>query len=262
VVEDSNRETPSPDGVEETSQIVEKRLRGQFKVAGGGPAPRLPGTTVFLIDDEPAVLGGLETLLQTKGLSTRSFRSAGEFFAAYDPGAPGCLISDVRLPDMNGIEILRELARREAAIPVVLITGHGDVPTAVEAMAAGAIDFLEKPFREDALFQRLEKALVIDARRRFEATIGESIKARQGRLTTRERQVMDLLVAGQTTKAIARHLGISPKTVEKHRAWVMEKMRASSICDLVQMKVWLEGCDPAALIPDGSAAESDQAIPD
>jgi FixJ family two-component response regulator len=259
VVVELNRETPPLDsGAGKTPQSGDNQLRGRSEAQTGGPTAHLPGTTVFLVDDDRAVLGGLETLLQTTGFSTRSFLSAGDFFAAYDAGTPGCLISDVRLPDMNGIEVLRELARRGAAIPVVLITGHGDIQTAVEAMSAGALDFLEKPFREDALLDRVVRALRIDARRRSEAAIGEAIKARRERLTSRERQVMDLLVAGQTTKAIARHLGISPKTVEKHRAWVMEKMRAGSLCDLVQMKVWLEGCDPAALVPREPLPETEQ----
>jgi len=191
--------------------------------------------TVFIVDDDEAVRSSLRLLLKSLGMTAVAHGSAGEFLAAYDPEQPGCVILDVRMPGMSGLELQDELNRRGAIIPVVFITGHGDVPMAVEAMQHGAIDFLQKPFSDKDLTDRIRQALSLDLRNR--ALLGEKdrIQARLASLTTREMQVVRLVTLGESNKVIAGELGVSQRTVEIHRAHLMEKMGATSLAHLVRM---------------------------
>jgi two-component system response regulator FixJ len=196
----------------------------------------MPGNcVVHVIDDDEALRESLAFLLGTAHLEVRTYESATAFLDALARAEPGCIITDVRMPGMSGVELLRRLKSLEAAFPVIVITGHGDVPLAVEAMKLGAIDFLEKPFEDDALVAAVQSALGRhrhDARRAAEkAETSERIAS----LSARERQVLEGLVAGNPNKTIAFDLGISPRTVEIYRANVMTKMKAASLSDLVRM---------------------------
>jgi two-component system, LuxR family, response regulator FixJ len=196
----------------------------------------MPGSpVVHIIDDDEALRESLAFLLGTAHLEVRSYESATAFLDALPRAEPGCIITDVRMPGISGVELLRRLKSLEAAFPVIVITGHGDVPLAVEAMKLGAVDFLEKPFEDDALIAAVQSALgrhEHDARRAAEkAETFERIAS----LSARERQVLDGLVAGNPNKTIAFDLGISPRTVEVYRANVMTKMKATSLSDLVRM---------------------------
>ena len=194
-----------------------------------------PSQTIYVVDDDQAVRKSLRFLLQSVGLPTKALASAQEFLAGYDPVEPGCLVLDVRMPGMSGLELQQELNRRGATIPVIFITGHGDVPMAVEAMQHGAFDFLQKPFRDQDLIDRLQKALAKDARVRSTLKSHQEIHSRLNSLTPREREVMELMVNGKANKVMAADLGVSQRTVEIHRARVMEKSGASSLAHLVRM---------------------------
>lgn len=191
--------------------------------------------TIFVVDDDEAVRSSLRLLLKSLGLEAATHGTAAEFLAAYDPDQPGCVILDVRMPGMSGLELQDELNRRGAVIPVIFITGHGDVPMAVEAMQHGAIDFLQKPFSDKDLTDRIRQALSMDSRNR--ALLGEKdrIRARLASLTPRELQVLRLVTLGESNKAIAGKIGVSQRTVEIHRAHLMEKMGATSLAHLVRM---------------------------
>jgi FixJ family two-component response regulator len=193
------------------------------------------GATVFVIDDDRGMADAMVALLQLEGLRAKAYYRASDFLADYDERVPGCLVSDVRLPDMSGVDLQSALSARRIAPPMVLITGHADVPTAVRAMAAGAVDFIEKPFSDEALLGSIRRALAIDAARRQEAGLAETIAERRALLTPQEFKVYELLISGRQNKEIAYLLSISPRTVEKYRAWVMVKMQAKNIADLVRM---------------------------
>jgi FixJ family two-component response regulator len=202
------------------------------------PPPRIASeasATVFVIDDDRALASAMKALLEFEGLRVRAYHSAGEFVADYDDRSPGCVVSDVRLPDMSGVDLQNVLSARQFSPPMVLITGHADVPTAVRAMAAGAVDFIEKPFSDQTLVRTVHRALSLDAARRHEIGLAEAIFQRRARLTPQERRVFEFLIVGRQNKEIAHLLSISPRTVEKYRAWVMEKMQARNLYDLVQM---------------------------
>jgi two-component system response regulator FixJ len=190
---------------------------------------------VFIVDDDSGVRSSIRILLKSVGISTTAFASAKEFLAAYDQAQPGCLVLDIRMPGMSGMELQLELNRLGAVIPVVFITGHGDVPMAVEAMQQGAFDFLQKPFRDQDLIHRIQKALERDAAHRAALQQTDAIKTRLESLTPREREVLDLLADGKQNKVMAAQLGLSQRTVEIHRANVMEKMQARSVAQLVRM---------------------------
>jgi FixJ family two-component response regulator len=194
-----------------------------------------PESTVFVVDDDDAVREAVGLLLKSNGLRVETKSSAAEFLAAYDPGHPGCLVLDVRMPGMNGMELQAKLAADRVSIPVIIISGHGDIPMAVAAVQQGAIDFIEKPFDEHRLLATVERALALDEQRRRESAVAIGAAARQSRLTAREREVLERVVAGDPNKVIAARLGISARTVEIHRARVMEKMRARSVAELVQI---------------------------
>jgi FixJ family two-component response regulator len=190
---------------------------------------------VHIVDDDEAVCSSLRLLLKSRGIPAASHVSAEDFLAKYDPEEPGCLVLDVRMPGMSGLELQDELNRRGAIIPVIFITGHGDVPMAVEAMQHGAADFLQKPFRDQDLTDRIQQALTTDHRNRELLREKDAIRARLASLSPRETQVLRLVTLGKSNKVIAGDLGVSQRTVEIHRAHLMEKMAASSLAQLVRM---------------------------
>ena len=191
--------------------------------------------TVFIVDDDRAVRQALRLLVETVGLTVETYSSFPEFLDAYDRDRPGCLVLDVRMPGVSGIEGLEKLKAKGITIPVIIITAYGDVRTAVRAMKAGAVDFVEKPYNPQELLDRVQQCVDEDEKNRREDAVRAQIDARAQSLTPREQQVMRLLVDGKSNNSIASELGISRKTVEGHRAKVMEKMRADSIAELVKM---------------------------
>jgi FixJ family two-component response regulator len=199
-----------------------------------------PLPTVFVVDDDEGVRSSLRFLLKSVGLTTRALSSASEFLESYKPSQPGCLVLDVRMPGMSRLELQDKLNLRGATIPVIFITEHGDVPMAVEAMQHGAFDFLQKPFRDQDLIDRIQRALERDARSRTALAQHAKIRERIGSLTPRERQVLALMTLGKPNKVMAAELGVSQRTVEIHRARVMEKSRAASLAQLVRMVMDLE----------------------
>ncbi|MGP8032962.1 MAG: response regulator transcription factor [Steroidobacteraceae bacterium] len=196
--------------------------------------------TVFIVDDDEGVRNSLRFLLTSVGLATRALGSASEFLDTYKPSQPGCLVLDVRMPGMSGLELQQQLNLRGAVIPVIFITGHGDIPMAVEAMQQGAFDFLQKPFRDQDLIDRIQRALERDVRNRASLALHARIRERLDSLTPREREVLSLMTRGKPNKVMAAELGVSQRTVEIHRARVMEKSGAASLAQLVRMVMDLE----------------------
>lgn len=190
---------------------------------------------VMVVDDDAGVRNAMRSLLKSVGLNSQLHASAREFLSNYSPAQAGCLLLDIRMPGMSGLELQHELNVRGATIPVIFMTGHGDVPMAVEAMQHGAFDFLQKPFRDQDLLDRIQKAIMRDARLRESLGEHTRIRARLDTLTEREREVMDLMILGKQNKVIAQDLGVSPRTIEIHRARVMEKMDVQSVAELVRM---------------------------
>ena len=197
--------------------------------------PSHPRPTIFVVDDDSAVRDALKLLLRSVGQAVETYGSAQEFLDAYSEDRPGCLVLDIRMPGMSGLELQQKLNEKHSILPIIFITGHGDVPMAVEAMQAGAVDFIQKPFRDQDLIDRINQALEKDSSNR--AALGErnDIRRRLETLTPREREVLDLVVHGKANKVIAGDLKLSQRTVEIHRARVMEKMQASSLAHLVRM---------------------------
>ena len=196
--------------------------------------------TVFVVDDDEGVRNSLRFLLKSVGLHTQTLASATEFLDTYKPSQPGCLVLDVRMPGMSGLELQQQLNLRGAVIPVIFITGHGDIPMAVEAMQQGAFDFLQKPFRDQDLIDRIQRALERDGRNRAALDQHARIRERLDSLTPREREVLALMTRGKPNKIMAAELGVSQRTVEIHRARVMEKSGAASLAQLVRMVMDLE----------------------
>ena len=200
---------------------------------------------VFVIDDDPSMLRSLASLLRSVGLEARVFSSAPEFMRAQRPDAPGCLVLDVRLPGMSGLAFQQELAKAGIALPVIFITGHGDVPMSVRAMKAGAVEFLTKPFDDQLLLDAINGAIERDRERRRTAAQLTELQTRYRTLTEREREVFKLVIAGRLNKQIADDLSLSVVTVKVHRAHVMRKMLAKSVVDLVRMADQLGVSHPA-----------------
>ena len=190
---------------------------------------------VYVVDDDKGVRDSLSLLLSSVGLNCKVYASATEFLEDYRPGRIGCLVSDIRMPGMSGLELQAEMNRAHISIPVIFITGHGDVPMAVSAMKDGAMDFLTKPFRDQELLDRINAAL-IQASEAFDGQQQErEVRARFESLTPREAEVMAMVVRGSANKVIAMDLGVSQRTVELHRARVMQKMAARSLAELVRL---------------------------
>jgi two-component system response regulator FixJ len=201
------------------------------------------GSIVYIVDDDEAVRNSLRLLVKSVGLTAMALISAQEFLATYDPLQPGCLVLDVGMPGMSGLELQQQLNLCGAVIPVIFITGHGDIPMAVEAMQQGAFDFLQKPFRDQDLIDRIQRALEKDRANRAALDERSRIRERHEMLTPREREVLALVTSGKANKIMAADLGLSQRTVEVHRARVMEKMGASSLAHLVRMVLDLEESD-------------------
>jgi two-component system response regulator FixJ len=190
--------------------------------------------SVFIVDDDPDIRDSLSLLLSASGYSTKAYESATALLASDAPESVGCLIVDVQMPEMDGIALQKELVSRRSPLQVIVMTGHADIPIAVGAMKAGAVDFLEKPFDEPVLLDSVRRALDRASTAGDQVKEARSAAARLALLTERERQVLDLIVAGKANKVIAHELSISPRTVEIHRARVMEKMDAGNLADLVR----------------------------
>ena len=190
---------------------------------------------VHVVDDDVAVRDSLKMLLTSVGLSCQVHESGAAFLADFDESVSGCIVADIRMPGMSGLELQAKLNESETEVPLIFITGHGDVPMAVDAMKAGALDFIQKPFRDQELLDRINQALAKDDNRRKTGEAEQDVLERLESLTPREREVMDRVVRGEANKVIALDLGVSQRTVEIHRARVMQKMGARSLAQLVRM---------------------------
>ena len=197
----------------------------------------MPDKIVFVVDDDAAVRQGLRFMLRAAGYSVEAFPSARSFLEEYDPRPGGCLLLDVQMPQMSGLELQQRINVRGWRIPVIFITGHGTVQLAIAAVKAGAFDFIEKPLREEALLESIERALHWNDRAYEERLERATLQGRLALLTPREREVFELVAAGEPNKVIARHLGISFRTVELHRAHIIEKLQARSLSDLIRMAI-------------------------
>lgn len=198
-------------------------------------AAKIPSQVVFVIDDDASMRDAVSRLLNAVGLTVQTFASAREFLAGRLPDVPGCVVLDVRLPGLSGLDLQREMVERGIHIPVIFITGHGDIPMSVQAMKAGAVEFLTKPFRDQDLLDAVRSGIQLDRQGRKERAELAELRDGLRQLTPREREVMSLVVSGLLNKQIALRLGTSEKTIKIHRSHVMQKMRADSLADLVRM---------------------------
>ncbi|HYZ85625.1 MAG TPA: response regulator transcription factor [Bryobacteraceae bacterium] len=199
------------------------------------PKMQEEAAVVYIVDDDPGIRDGLSSLLRSAGLTVKAFPSSREFLESRRSDVPACLVLDVRLPGLSGLDLQRELADREIEIPIIFLTGYADVPMAVQALKAGAVEFLTKPFRNEELLNAVQNALERDRAARLDSAELLSLRARLNKLTPREREVMQYVVQGMLNKQIAGQLGTSEITIKLHRARVMEKMNADSLADLVRM---------------------------
>lgn len=191
--------------------------------------------TVYVVEDDEAVRDSLELLLKSDGKPVKTYESAGSFLADYSDQMAGCIVLDIRMPGMDGMELQKKLNDKHSILPIIFVTGHGDVPMAVDAMKEGAVDFIQKPYREEALLEKIEAALEQDREQRKTLDERQEIVRRIKSLTPREREIMDRMIAGQANKVIAIELEISQRTVEIHRSRVMHKMGTHSLAHLVRM---------------------------
>ena len=193
-----------------------------------------PEPTVFVVDDEPAVCKSLERLISSVSLNVETYSSAQAFLDAYDPARPGCLILDIRMPGMNGLELQKRITELDVDIPIIFVTGFGDIPMAIRAMKNGAVDFIEKPFKSQLLLDRIHEALRRDAKARPSQIRRAVICDRIARLSPREHEVLDLLIEGKPVKQIAAELDLRPKTVYFHQSHIMEKLEADTLVEVVR----------------------------
>jgi len=203
-------------------------------------------STVFIVDDDEAVRDSLSWLMESVGLSTETFPSADAFLQGYGADRPGCLILDIRMPGMSGLELQSVLREQGFRLPLIIISGHADVPMAVRALKAGAFDFIEKPFNDQLLLDIVQRAIEHDRQQRESHAEVDEWRARLESLTPREREVLELVVSGAANKVISSELGVSLKTVEAHRAKVMDKLQASSLSELVRMTLTVTNADKEA----------------
>jgi FixJ family two-component response regulator len=203
-----------------------------------------PNRIVFVVDDDPLVRDSVADLLASAGFAVQAFGSAADFIQAKRPDIPACLILDIELPDLSGLDLQTEMASSGIEVPIIFVSGHGDIPKSVRAMKAGAVEFLTKPFRDQELFAAVRQALLRDSEFRKHRSEVLELRERLGTLTARERQVLTLVVAGLLNKQIAGELGTSELTIKAHRGRVMRKMQAASLADLVRMAEKL-GISPA-----------------
>jgi FixJ family two-component response regulator len=194
-----------------------------------------PKATVYVVDDDPSVRAAVKRLIESTGLPVQAFATAREFLNSKRPDTPGCLILDVCLPGLTGLDLQRELTAEGLHLPVIFLTGHGDIPMTVQALKAGAVEFLTKPFRNQDLLQAVGQAVEQDCTARQQRAKLAQLRERYDRLTAREHDVLELVVSGMLNKQIARELGTSEVTVKRHRGQMMEKMQAKSVADLVRM---------------------------
>ena len=199
----------------------------------------MAGPTIYIVDDQDSVRTALSEMLNVFGFETEIFDSADTFLSKMDPARPGCVVSDVRMPGTDGIELVRELAKRAANLPVVLISGHADVPMAVAAIKAGAEEFIEKPVDDTQLVAAINRGLARMHEQMTSSRSGDELRERFGRLTPRQTEIFDLVAEGFTSQSIADKLGISVRTVESYRAEIMEKMQAQSVAVLVRQAIKL-----------------------
>ncbi|MFA9460057.1 response regulator transcription factor [Thiohalorhabdus sp. Cl-TMA] len=192
-------------------------------------------STVFIVDDDSAALDATTALVRSVGLQAMAYSSASQFLKEYDPEWSGCLVLDVRMPEMSGLHVQDKLRERELDVPVIVLTAHGDVPVTVHAMKAGAFDFLEKPCSEEVLLDTIQRAIEQDREVRKRTQESCRLAARMENLTQREREILDQIRAGKANKVIAIELGLSERTIEAHRSRIMEKLEARSLSDLIQM---------------------------
>lgn len=194
-----------------------------------------PSGTVFIVDDEPEVRRSLSRLVESIGLRAEAFGTATEFLERYAVDEGGCLVADMRMPGLSGLDLQEKLVEQGALLPVIILTGHGEVPSAVRAMKLGAFDFIEKPFSTQLLLDRIQQAIEADEEARRVAAERSELAQRLARLTRREREVMERMVTGRSNRQIAEELGLSQKTVEFHRANVMQKLGADSLAETVRI---------------------------
>ncbi|MGI9342025.1 MAG: response regulator transcription factor [Gammaproteobacteria bacterium] len=196
--------------------------------------------SVFIVDDDAAVRDSLSLLLKSVGIKASAYASGDEFLDAYQPDWAGCILLDIRMPGISGMEVQRRLVERDCTLPIIFITGHGDIPMAVEAMHLGAHDFVQKPFHDQELLDRIQVALNANREQQDDIELKRSVKERFDSLTPRESEVMSAVVKGHANKVIAMDLDLSQRTVEIHRARVMEKMQVRSLAELVKLSVLLD----------------------
>ena len=197
--------------------------------------------TVFVVDDDPAIRKSLRWLIESVGLKVQTHELASEFLESYSPDHPGCLVLDVRIPGMSGLELQEKLRERGYDIPVIIVAGYGDVPRAVRAMKAGAVDFLEKPVSDQVLLDYIQKGIERDIQNKANREQNKELVERKATLTRRENEVMKYVVSGFSSREIAEKLNVSFKTVEAHRAKIMKKMQAKSVPKLIQMELQIQG---------------------